>query len=310
MGFLVRKTIESYFALRIPRLGASVAFYTILSLAPLAIVVVAIASFVFSREAATGQLLWQLENLIGVQGAEVIRNMLDASRAPRSGTLATIIGLMTLFFGSTAAVGELRDGLNYIWGVQDNSGFGLHAIVTLLRDRTKSFLLVVGVGFLLLVSLAVNTAVAAAGEYLWRLLPAHELVLQLADTVLSFLVITFLFALLYRFLPSVPLEWEDVLIGSCITSVLFSLGKLLIGLYLGKASFSSAFGAAGSLVVLVVWVYYSAQIFYLGAMFTKIYADNFGSKPGRRAAKKVEVVQSLGGEVMTSARAGNLEVPR
>lgn len=329
---LLMKTIESYFTLRVPRLGASIAFYTILSLAPLLVVVLTVASMVYPREAAVGQLYWQLHSLIGMQGAEMIRILLESAHRPGAGTLATIVGLVTLFFGSTGAVGELRDGLNYIWRVPDSGQFGVKAIIGVLRERTRSFAMVVGVGFLLLVSLAVNAAIAALGGHFSKLMPADEILLQIANLGFSFLVITFLFALMYRFLPDVYIEWEDVIVGAALTSLMFSIGKTLIGMYLGRAGLAGAYGAAGSLVVLVVWVYYSAQIFYLGAVFTKTYADKFGTPPRLRRRKavqlvssidrpepdksaetkvepKIEVVRSLDGDVMKKVR-DTQEVPR
>jgi membrane protein len=352
MGFLAARTFESYFTMKIPRLGASVAFYTVLSLAPLLVVVVGIAGMIFSREAAERELLHQMQTLLGLQGAEIVRLLLQSAQSSGSGILPTLFGLGALFFGSTVAVSELRDGVNYIWGVPEDQGTGLSVVKGMIRDRTRSFLLVLSVGFLLLVSLAMNAGISAAGTYFGNLLPLSELPLQLINFVISFLIITFLFALLYRFLPDLRIEWEDVLIGSAITALLFSVGKTLIGIYLGKAGLASTYGAAGSLAVLLVWVYYSAQIFYLGAMFTKTYAENFGSQPTRRFQKKlkivsrlkdedtadtlvneqapetavvvaaeseelppaeqpkVEIVQSLGGDVITNARAANLDVPR
>jgi membrane protein len=291
---LLSATSRNFLLDKVPRLSASVAFYTLLSLAPLLVVVIAIAGFAFGREAATGQLVWQIEEVVGDDGAQFVRAMLTDAHKPASGSIATVLGLATLFFGASAVVAELRDALNTIWHVPEKEACGpLRSIVAVLRDRTWAFAMVTGVGFLLIVSLAINAALSALGSSFQGYLPTSEWVLQTANFLVSFMVIGFLFALIYKVLPDINIAWGDVALGAAITSLLFSIGKLLIGLYLGRAGFGSTYGAAGSLVILLIWVYYSAQIFFLGAEFTHAYAEQYGSNPEKEARHKVEIVDRI-----------------
>lgn len=276
---LAGETLAEWYAAKAPRLGASLAFYTVLSMAPLLLVVVAVAGLVFGEQAARGQIFWQVRDWIGPEAALAIEAVLQNAHRPGAGALASILGLLTLFFGATAVVGELRDALNTIWGAQEAPGaFGLRAVVDLLVSRFLSFVMVLGVGFLLLVSLVVNASVAAAGAYFTSYLPVGEPVLQLLNFAASFVVTAILFALLYRILPDVRIAWADLAVGAVVTSFLFTTGKLLIGMYLGKSGVTSPYGAAGSMVLVLLWVYYSAQVFFLGAQFTKVFANRFGSR--------------------------------
>ena len=281
---LLSDALEAWYRHNAPRLGASLAFYTIFSLAPLLIIVIAVASLISGREAAEGLIVWQLQDLTGREGAEVVRQMIAGAHKPASGILATALGLLTLFVGATAVVADLRDALNTVWEVPIQDSHWPTSALRILRERVFSFVMVLGVGFLLLVSLIVNVWLAATGAFFRRLLPMPESMLQALTSVVSFVVIAALFALIYKFMPDVDLEWRDVAAGAILTSLLFSLGKLLIGLYLGKTSLGSTYGAAGSLVVLLVWVYYSAQVFLLGAEFTHVFARRYGrgasSRPG------------------------------
>jgi membrane protein len=261
------------------RLGASLAFYTLLSLTPLLLIIVAIGGLVFGRQAAQGQLLWQARHLVGPHGANAIQPLLDGARNTTHGILATVLGLLTFLFGASGVLIELRDALNTIWEVPDRQRRGWQMIAGLLRERLLSFGLVLAIGFLLIVSLAINTWIAAVGAFSVQYLSAFEGLLQVVDALVSFVVITGLFAAIYKILPAARIEWRDVVLGSTVTSLLFTLGKLLIGLYLGKASFASTYGAAASVVILIVWVYYSAQIFFFGAAFTKVFANRYGSPP-------------------------------
>lgn len=289
---LLTTTVNNWYEHNVPRLGASLTFYTLLSLAPLLVIVVAIASAFFGRAAAEGQLVWQIRDLIGTQGAETVQALLQAAQNPGAGILASVLGAVTLFFGATAVVAELRDALNTIWCVPRRQTSVLRGLVAVLLDRTLAFATVMGLGFLLLVSLAVSAALAAAGKRYELWLPVPDFVLSLLETTVSFFVIAALFGLIYKLLPDLPLEWRDVIPGALFTALLFSLGKLAIGAYLGRASIGSTYGAAGSLVVLLFWVYYSAQIFYLGAEFTQAYAESFGSRPCSRVRKTVQIVES------------------
>ena len=279
VGALLKQTVSAWFDDNAPRLGASLAFYALLSLAPLLIVIVAVAALAFGQQAAQGRLIREMQDLVGIEGARAIQALIQSAYKPRAGIAATILGLLTLLFGASAVVVELRDALNTIWHVPAPASFSsFRSFLRLARERFYLFGLILGVGFLLLISLALNAAVAALGSLFGSMMPVPESLLHLAVFLLSFLVITFLFAAIYKFLPDIRLKWSDVIVGACFTSLLFTIGKQLIGLYLGKAGFGSTYGAAGSLVIVLVWVYYSAQLFFFGAEFTKIYTEKFGSR--------------------------------
>jgi membrane protein len=289
MGALLKQAVNAWNDDNAQRLGAALAFYTLLSLAPLLIVVVAVAAFVFGQKAAQGQLIWEIQDLVGKEEARAIQSLIQSAYKPAAGgTAATVLGILTLAFGASAVVAELRDALNIIWHVPvpaTSTSSSLRALLRLIKDRFYLFGLILGAGFLLLVSLALNAVIAAAGSLFGSPGAASESLLHVALFLISFLAITFLFAAIYKLLPDVPLEWSDVIVGACFTSLLFTIGKVLIALYLGKAGFGSTYGAAGSLVIVLVWVYYSAQLFFFGAEFTKIYAETFGS----RLESKIEV---------------------
>lgn len=276
---LVKSTISSWNDDKCSRLGASLAFYTALSLAPLIVVVLAVAGLAFGRDAVRGQLLWQIQDTVGYDGAKLIQQLIRTAYKPTSGIIATVLGLTTLFFGATSVVMELTDALNTIWRVPvDANESGIKSMIRMLRQRFVSFAMIVGIGFLLLVSLVISTWLAMMGAFFSHLLPMPEFALHLFNLLISFFVIAFLFALIYKVLPDVTLQWSDVAIGAAVTSVLFTLGKFALGLYLGKSTIDSTYGAAGSFVVVLVWVYYSAQIFFLGAEFTRVYTLQFGSR--------------------------------
>jgi len=275
---IFKETVSEWGNDKAPRLGASLAFYTLLSLAPLLVVVVAVAGLVYGQEAARGQLVWQIQGLVGPDGAKAIQGLVKGAYQPRTGVIATVLGFVTLAFGASSVVVELADALNTIWHVPLNPGnTGLSSIFRLVKEQFYSFAMILGVGFLLLVSLVLNAWIAAMGRFFASALPTPESILHMANFLISFLVTTFLFAAIYKILPDVCLQWSDVAVGASVTALLFTIGKQLIGLYLGKTSFGSTYGAAGSLVVVLVWVYYSAQLFFLGAEFTKVYTKTFGS---------------------------------
>lgn len=294
---LLKRTFSKWSDDKAPRLGAALAYYTILSLAPLLIVILAILSLAFGSEAAHGQIVWQIEDLVGKQGAEAIQTMIKNAQKPTTGVLASILGIITLFLGASGVFGELRDALNTIWGAKPAGASGL---VGIFRERFLSFGMVLAIGFLLLVSLVLSAFLAVLGKYFGGLLPIPEFVLHAANFLFSFAVITAVFALIYKFFPDAKIAWDDVRIGAAATALLFTLGKFLIGLYLGKASIGSAYGAAGSLVIVLVWVYYSAQIFFFGAEFTQVYAREHGS----HAAKANEVNQQETGQAAPLIPAG------
>lgn len=270
-----------------PRLGASLAFYTLLSLTPLLLVVVSTVGMVLGQKSAESSIIQQAQQLIGSQGAKVVGALLVGSENKTHGIVATIIGLVTLLFGASGVLIELRDALNTIWEAPTRQLKGFQNVTSFIKERLFSFALVLAIGFVLLVSLAVNAFIAAVGSLSSSVLPGYETILHIANAVVSFIIITGLFAAIYKVMPDVRIEWRDVMMGGAVTSFLFTIGKLLIGLYLGKASFASTYGAAASVVVFIVWVYYSAQIFFLGAEFTKAFADRYGSLPSAHPAGMV-----------------------
>jgi membrane protein len=259
-----------------PSMGAAISYYTVFSLAPLLVIVIAIAGAVFGRDAVTGAIVAQLGGLIGEQGAGLIQNVVASASMSGDGGIASAISAAVLVMGATSVFAELQNALDRIWHVppsQKPSG-----VWAILRARLLSFGLILGLGFLLMVSLAVSTAIAAFAKLTSGLLPGDEVLLQVINTGVSLGISTLLFAMIYKLMPSTRIAWRDVWVGAATTAVLFEVGKLLIGLYLGKSSTAHAFAAAGSVVVLLAWVYYAAQIFLLGAEFTKIYAEDHGSR--------------------------------
>src|SRR4051812_33272530 len=256
-------------------MGAAIAYYTVFSLAPLLVIVIAVAGAVFGREAVQGQIAAELGGLVGQQGADMVQKLVAASSNTHQGLVAGTISVFVLLLGATSVFTELQNALDRIWHVPaSQKPTGVWAI---LRTRLLSFGLILGMVFLLMVSLLVSTAVAAFGSYTTRLMPGAEVLLQVVNIAVSLVISTGLFAMIYKLLPNTRIAWRDVWIGAFATAVLFEAGKFLIGLYLGKSSMTETFAAAGSLVILIAWVYYAAQIFLLGAEFTKVYAQQHGS---------------------------------
>lgn len=282
---LLKAAVSDWSADKAPRLGAALAYYTALSLAPLLLVIIAISGLVFGEDAARGQIVGQLQGLVGPDGAKAIQDMLANARRPASGAVATVVGVVTLLLGASGVFGQLQDALNTVWEVEAKPGRG---VVALIRDRFLSVTMVLGTGFLLLVSLAVTTGIAAAGETLKDFGPGLEAATHVLIAVVSFAVVTVLFALIFKFLPDADVRWRDVWVGAVATALFFVVGKFGIGLYLGHASIGSAYGAAGSFVVVLVWVYYSAQILLFGAELTQAYAKHGGTqaRPARNATSK------------------------
>ena len=309
IGNLLKTTFSEWSADNASRLAAALAYYTIFSLAPLLIIAIAIAGLVFGRQAAHGEMVSQLEGVIGQEAALFVETMVEnAGQSQNAGIMATIIGLATLVFGATGVFSQLQDALNTVWGVKPDPDRGLMGMV---QARLWSFVMVLGIGLLLLVSLAVSAALPALGT-VTGLLPGSEIWWQVLNLVVSFVILTFLFAMIFKILPDVKITWSDVWVGAAITALLFTIGKLLIGLYLGRSSVSSTYGAAGSLVVLLLWIYYSAQVILLGAEFTQVYAKRYGSKirPDNGAAwvrPKMQARQGLE-DPERKARPGRMEV--
>jgi membrane protein len=257
------------------KMAAALAYYTVFSLAPMLVIAIAVAGLVFGQEAAEGEIVGQISGLIGTTSATALEAMIAAARKPSTGILATVLGIATLLFGATGVFGELQESLNTVWGVKPKPGRG---IVRFLKTRFISFTMVLGVGFLLLVSLVVSAGISAVGSWMSGLLPLPEFVLQILNLAVSFAVVAVLFAMIFRVLPDVEIGWRDVWMGALFTAALFALGKFAIGLYLGKSSLGSSYGTAGALVVILVWVYYSAQILFFGAELTRAWAYQHGSR--------------------------------
>jgi len=273
---------------KVPRLGAALAYYTIFSLAPLLIIVIAVAGLVFGQGQAQEALLGQLHGLIGAQGADMIQTMIDSTRRPAAGAFATIFGLGTLIFGAIGAFNQLHDALNTIWEVKPKPH---QSLIDKIRSRVLSLSMVLVVAFLLMASLAVSAGLSAGGAFLSAQLPfVAKWILTVLNFVISFAVITLLFALMFKYMPDAKIAWRDVWIGAAITALLFTIGKSLIGLYLGQSSAGAAYGTAGALVILLIWIYYSAQIFLMGAEFTQVYASRYGQRvmPDKNAVAVTE----------------------
>jgi membrane protein len=268
-------------------LGAALAFYTLLSLTPLLLVVISIVGLVFGPRSAEHQIVGQIQLLVGSQAAAATEALLKGARNTTHGVIATVVGSVTLLFGASGVLIELRDALNTIWEIPSLSLTGVKKMMSFVKERLFSFAIVLSIGFLLVVSLAISAWIAALGQLSSSLLPAPEIALQIINSLISFVVIALLFAAIYKLLPDVRIEWRDVILGGIATSLLFTIGKLVLALYLGKASFASTYGAFASVVVLVVWVYYSGQIFFFGAELTKSFASRYGSQPSLHPERMV-----------------------
>ncbi|WP_240980026.1 YihY/virulence factor BrkB family protein [Ramlibacter agri] len=258
-----------------PSMGAAIAYYTVFSMAPLLVIAIAVAGAVFGHDAVTGQIVTQMRGLVGEQGATFVQSMVAASSDTHQGLVAGIISVVVLAIGATSVFTQLQISLDRIWQVPESQKPS--GIWNILRSRLLSFGVILALVFLLMVSLALSAALAAVGSWTGQLVPGAEVLGQVLNVCVSLGVTTLLFAVIYKMLPSVRIAWRDVWFGAFATAILFEIGKFLIGLYLGKSSMSQSFAAAGSLVVLIAWVYYAAQIFLLGAEFTKLYAQEHGS---------------------------------
>ncbi len=278
VGRLLVVTVRNWYNDHGPRMGAALAYYMALSLAPAIVIILAVMSVASGAKAAQSRLIWQMQDVVGPDGAKVVQSMIEAVHHSSHGIVTTLLGLITLFFGGSAAGTELTDGLNTIWRVpEDPVRSRARSLFNLAKERLLAFGLVLGAGLFLLSSLIVKPWIAAAGRALDpSAIPTHTLI-RIANSVLTLALITALFAFLFKVLPDVRLKWADAAAGAVFTSLLFTAGKLLLGIYLGKAGFADSYGAPGSLIVFLVWVYYSAQVFYLGAEFTRAYVLHFGS---------------------------------
>ncbi len=256
-------------------LGAALAYYTIFSIAPLLVLVIAVAGLVFGRAAAQGEIVTQIQGMLGPAGAELIESMIQKASEPTSGVIATAISLVTMFFGASGVFGQLQGSLNRIWGADGSRRQGLKGQ---LQRRAASFSMILVIGFLLLVALALSALISGLHSVIDLYLTVPVQALSLTNLAVSFLIVTVLFAMVFKVLPDARVEWRDVWLGAAVTALLFTIGKSLIGIYLGRAGVASVYGAAGSLVLVLLWVYYSSQILFLGAEFTEVYSRRYGSR--------------------------------
>ena len=270
--YVLKETINDYMEDNALSRGAAIAYYTVLSIGPVLVICIAIAGLVFGQDAAQGAIVGQLQGMMGQQAAEVIQSAIKSASNRSSGLWATVLGLITLLITASGVFGEMQSSLNAIWKAEPKGG-----MTAILRARAASLGLVATLGFLLLVSLVIGAAVHALGVYLDRFLPDAALLLQAVNVVISFVIVSALFAAIYKILPDRQLNWRDVIVGAVATAFLFTVGKELIGWYIGSSSMATSYGAASSLVIILAWIYYSSQIFLLGAEFTKVWAAHHGS---------------------------------
>lgn len=292
--FLIKETFSEWSEDKVTRLAAALSYFTVFSLAPFLLIIIAVAGFFWGQEAVQGEVVGQIGGLVGEEGAQLVEAMLAAAYDPGASLIATGFSIGLLLFGASGLFGQLQDALNVIWEVQPKPGRGILATI---KDRFISFTMVLGVAFLLLVSLVLSAALAALQRYFGGLIPVPEIIVQIVNLAISLGVITLLFALMFKILPDAEIAWSDVWLGALVTAVLFTIGKELIGLYLGQAAVGSAYGAAGSLVIILLWVFYSAQILFLGAEFTQVYANHFGSRivPAENAVPVTEEARARQG---------------
>lgn len=272
---LLKMTFAEWSNDKVPRMGAALAYYTIFSLAPLLVIAISIAGLVFGAKAVQGQIMGEIQGLIGPDSAKAVQTMILSAHKPANSTIASFIGLVVLLLGASGVFAEMQDALNTIWDVdrKGKSGFW-----NFLRGRFLSFGMVLGIGFLLLVSLVLSAALAAMANYLQSVVTIPAALLHSVDFSFSLFFITVLFAMIFKLLPDAKISWSDVWVGAALTSVLFTIGKFLIGFYIGKSVTTSTYGAAGSLVIIVAWIYYSALLLYFGAEFTHVYSQQCGSQ--------------------------------
>jgi membrane protein len=298
---LVKETAIRWIDDKASALSAALAYYSLFSLAPLILITVAVAGFVFGQQAAEGQLYTQLAGLIGDASAKAVQGVVANMHQQQSGgVVAAIVGVATLLFGATGVFAQLQDSMNTIWRAKSPT---TNSILDFLRVRLLSFSMVLGIGFLLLVSLVLSAVLAALGDYIGGFLPGGAALGQALNATVSLVVVTVLFAMIYKLLPDTYVAWRDVWLGALVTSMLFTVGKVAIGYYLGKASVASSYGAAGSVVILLLWVYYSSMILYFGAEFTHVYSMHYGSRraatpgpaPDRREGRNLERLIPPGG---------------
>ena len=285
LKLLCSKTTACWSKHNAPRMGAALAYYSLLSFVPLLLVLISIAGLIFGSKAAEVRVMGQMQFLIGYQRAKILEALMEGAQNKADGLLATVAGLIVLLFGATGVLVELREALNNIWEVPLRHLTTVQELMGMIKERLWSVALVLGIVVALTASLLFSASASALGS-ITAVLPAHEVLLHLFNALFSFVAITIIFGAIYKLVPQVPLRWRDVILGAAVSAILFVVGNLLLGLYLGKASFSSTYGAASSSVVLVIWVYYSSLIFFLGAEFTKAFTETYGSTKSRSASAR------------------------
>ncbi len=289
---------------KVPRLSAALAYYTIFSLGPLLLIATVIAGQFFSREGVKAQVVETVGSLVGSGGADAISKAIETAAKPGAGIIASIIGVVTLLFAASGVFGQLKDALNTIWEVKPKPGMGFMQIV---RERFLSFTMVLGTGFLLLVSLVVSAVLSALGKFLSGTLPGGALLWNTVNYAVTLGIITLMFALLFKYVPDIKIGWKDVWVGAIITALLFVIGQLLLGLYLGSGSLGTSYGAGGSVIVILVWIYYSAIIFFTGAEITQAYARSLGThvKPDENAVRLTDADRAKQGIPHKAGKAGS-----
>ncbi len=278
LGSLIAETYNELLDDKVYKMSAALSYYTLLSLSPLLLIAISVAGFLFGEEAARGQIVIELQNLIGQSGAEVVQSLLQNSSQEFTGIFTTIISLVIIFLGSVGVFVEMKESLNIIWGIEPKPG---QPIKNLIKTRVGAFSMVLTICFLLLVSLVVSSVLSGLGSMIGDNYPSFLPFMEVSNFIASVIIITVLFALIFRYLPDAVIRWKYVWMGAVITSILFSIGKYLIGLYLGNSSYSSTFGAAGSLVVFMIWLNYSSLILFFGAEFTQVYRRKYSDAPLR-----------------------------
>ena len=302
---LVKTAFNSWYEDYAQSMGAALAYYTMFSIAPLLLIVISIAGMVFGEEAARGEIIGQLHSLMGEQGAAAVQALLESVNKPAQGLTATLVGAGLLVVGATSVFGELQNALDRIWRAPGRGDAG--GLWGLIRSRLLSFGMIFGIGFILMVSLVFSAVLSAVGKWWAPMFQGFDVLANGIDLVLSFVLTTGMFALIYKIMPRVRIQWNEVWIGAAITAVLFTAGKFAVGLYIGRSGVATAFGPAASLVALLVWVYYSAQIFLMGAEFTWAYSHVFGSR--KQKAVPADLVRALGESGADELAAGS-EVAR
>ena len=308
LRLLIDKSVNAWIDDYAPSMGAAIAYYTLFSIAPLLILLIALAGFVFGEEAARGEIVFQLQGRIGHEAAAVVQSLIKSVSKPGQGAIATLVSVFTLLLGASSVFGELQSALNRIWRAPDPANRS--GLFNFIKGRLLSFAMVLGLGLLLLLSLAFGTFLSAVGQWSNRWFSGWQGVLQAANFVVSFTLNAVIFAMIYKIMPRARIAWRDVGIGAAVTAFLLEVSKLLIGFYLGRSSVASSFGAAGSLVLFLVWVYLSAQIFLLGAEFTWVYSHQRGSRSERFKTKVVPLVPSRAGDSTPEAKAEEILRPR